>query len=674
MSGEFVICKICGSKLKQITQNHLTHKHNNMRLSEYVEKYPNSELLCKSLRSKLKENNPMKQQVHIDKIIQTKLRRYGTLSVNVEKRLQTWYENGQDIKLSERMKMDNPTKYKSVRDKISSSLKTTYRDNPELAESKKQTGFSMLRKQGKYRSIMEQKGLWTPESKKSEKTIYYEAVEAWTEWSYQNYFNNIPDARKRSREYHLDHKISKHYGFENDIDPAVIGHYCNLEVIPGRLNESKHINNSIDLSDLVKLIELSEFNLPKRILLTCGGAAGHMNHPYEKHNLTFGDLKEIITLALSGKLDIEKTVTEKTDGQNIFVTYKDGQVGFARNKTTIKQPMSKEELIMKFDGRGEVQQAFAKAATDIEAALLQIPSDKLDAIFKNGTVFANMEIIYPSNKNVISYDVAVLQFHDMIQFDENANPVGKSKEGAVTLQKIIDDANASIQQTFKIIPPKHLNLKAVPNFEEKKNELIDKVNELENKYDLKDSDPVSKYHEAWWRQLIVDKAEELNYMIPDYVLNGLIRRWAYLDKNAIDYKKLNQMISNQEFFDWVKVFDKQEFKDYQKENMQPFEDIFIQLGTEVLQNIEGFLALNPKTTKSKLRKSVKQAIKDIKNTKDPKQLKKLYTQLKRIHNAGGFEKLSPAEGIVFVYKGDTYKLTGLFAPINQLLGIVRYNR
>ncbi len=44
-------------------------------------------------------------------------------------------------------------------------------------------------------------------------------------------------------------------------------------------------------------------------------------------------------------------------------------------------------------------------------------------------------------------------------------------------------------------------------------------------------------------------------------------------------------------------------------------------------------------------------------------------ELERIQAIGGFEKLVPTEGIVFVYKGKTYKLTGLFAPINQLLGI-----
>ena len=35
----------------------------------------------------------------------------------------------------------------------------------------------------------------------------------------------------------------------------------------------------------------------------------------------------------------------------------------------------------------------------------------------------------------------------------------------------------------------------------------------------------------------------------------------------------------------------------------------------------------------------------------------------------GKDKIVPNEGIVFIYKGNTYKLTGTFAPLNQILGI-----
>ena len=64
--------------------------------------------------------------------------------------------------------------------------------------------------------------------------------------------------------------------------------------------------------------------------------------------------------------------------------------------------------------------------------------------------------------------------------------------------------------------------------------------------------------------------------------------------------------------------------------------------------------------------------KQIENSGDLDVLKKLEYQLKRIEDIGGFDKLVPSEGIVFIYKGKTYKLTGLFAPVNQLLGLTKY--
>ena len=39
---------------------------------------------------------------------------------------------------------------------------------------------------------------------------------------------------------------------------------------------------------------------------------------------------------LKGKLNIEAGVQEKTDGQALAITFKNGKVGAARNKTTIK--------------------------------------------------------------------------------------------------------------------------------------------------------------------------------------------------------------------------------------------------------------------------------------------------------------------------------------------------
>ena len=92
--------------------------------------------------------------------------------------------------------------------------------------------------------------------------------------------------------------------------------------------------------------------------ITEGGAAGHMAHPYDDYSLTFGDMKEIVARALEGRLDIESAVTEKTDGQNIQVTWKNGQPGFARNKGTVINPMTPDQLIADFERK--YQESIAK--------------------------------------------------------------------------------------------------------------------------------------------------------------------------------------------------------------------------------------------------------------------------------------------------------------------------
>ena len=51
------------------------------------------------------------------------------------------------------------------------------------------------------------------------------------------------------------------------------------------------------------------------------------------------------------------------------------------------------------------------------------------------------------------------------------------------------------------------------------------------------------------------------------------------------------------------------------------------------------------------------------------QIQKLKSELERLNKLGGIEKIVASEGLVFVYNGKTYKLTGTFAPLNQILGI-----
>jgi hypothetical protein len=404
-----------------------------------------------------------------------------------------------------------------------------------------------------------------------------------------------------------------------------------------------------------------------------GGAAGHMAHPYDDHSLSFGDVKEIIARALGGYLDIEAAVTEKTDGQNIQVTYKNNQIGFARNKGTVINPMSVQEIQDKFGGRGPISDAFGNAAEDLAEAFNRVDPETLNGIFKNGRVFANMEIIYPATKNVISYDVAVLQFHNLVEYDEAGNTVQTDLTGGGALQGIIQDANAHLQKTFSFIPPQRIKIGRLEDFEDQQAAFFSEVDQLESRYNLKDTDLVSDYHKAWWADIIREKAQAVGYEIPDSILSLLINRWAFFDKST-SIVAVKKQIDNVDFANWVTEFDKKDFKTYYKQNMEPFESIFLRLGAVVLRNAQNFLAANPSKSAQELKKDLADLIRELQTTNDINSIKKLEHELKRIQRLGGFEAIVPSEGVVFVYGGNTYKLTGAFAPVNQILGVLKYAR
>jgi hypothetical protein len=408
-------------------------------------------------------------------------------------------------------------------------------------------------------------------------------------------------------------------------------------------------------------------------LIKEGGAAGHMAHPYDDHSLSFGDVKEIIARSLGGRLDIEAAVTEKTDGQNIQVTYKNGAIGFARNKGTVINPMSVQEIQEKFGGRGPISDAFGNAAEDLAEAFTRVNPQTLNGIFKNGRVFANMEIIYPATKNVISYDVAVLQFHNLVEYDEQGNIVETDLTGGGILQGIIQEANAHLQKTFSFIPPQRIKIGRLENFEDQQAAFFAEADQLKDRYGLTDTDLVSDYHKAWWADVIREKAQAVGYEIPDSVLSLLIARWAFFDKST-SIVAVKKQIDNADFANWVNEFDKKDFKTYYKQNMDPFESLFLRLGAVVLQNAQNFLAANPSKSAQELKRDLADLIRELQTTNDINSIKKLEHELRRIQRLGGFEAIVPSEGVVFVYGGNTYKLTGAFAPVNQILGVLKYAR
>ena len=399
-------------------------------------------------------------------------------------------------------------------------------------------------------------------------------------------------------------------------------------------------------------------------LLIEGGAYGHMSHPFDDKGLTFGDFKQIINNALQGRLDLETSATEKTDGQNLFITWNKKLLA-ARNTGDVKRGgMDAKGVKLKFANRGNIEKAFNYAMRDLAKAIKGLSDKQKKKIFNDGNNWVNMEIMYPASANVIVYDAPYLQFHNVLQY-KDGKAIGSVTDGARILAGMIAQINQNMQKGFSIIGPKVLTVNPHQDFASKKPYFISKLSSLMSKYKMKDSNTFGEYHQAWWEDFISKKFSNID----NTVLVGLVKRWAFFDKSfRIDKKNF----PDEKMLEQAKKFDKINHADQVKKNMFPFETLFFELGAEVLKNVEGFLAASPDRAVQSIRRQVAKAITDVRKGGDLKKLNRMKAQLAKIDAIGGFKTIIPSEGLVFVYKGNTYKLTGAFAPVNQITGMMAF--
>jgi len=402
-------------------------------------------------------------------------------------------------------------------------------------------------------------------------------------------------------------------------------------------------------------------------LLLEGGAYGHMNHPFDiEMNLTFGDLKQIVVRALNGDLELAR---EKTDGQALAISWVNGRLVAARNKSHLKNKgegaMTIGQVATNFAGRGALTDAYTFAMKDLSAAVSALTEPQKKKIFKDGACFMNLEVIYPKNANVIPYGQNLLVFHGTFEYDESGEVIGENQQAASILAGMIKQVNKHVQSTYTIQGPPMLSLPKSEELTKKQGKYISMINKLQSEYKLSDSAGVADYHQAYWTDLVNKNAKGLDAQQKI----GLVKRWAFGDKGF-----RIATIQDAKIKAWADNMDKKDQAKISKENIMKFEEIFLGVGADVLAFAQSVLTANPSDATKKMRAELGSAIKSLKANGTASQLDKLKIELQRLNSLGGFDKIVPNEGLVFVYNGNTYKLTGAFAPLNQILGIFKFSR
>ena len=77
---------------------------------------------------------------------------------------------------------------------------------------------------------------------------YYRAVWRYTNRNYKKFMSN----QKRNRQNHLDHILSIVKGFNNNLDPIIVGSIYNLRIISSVANRKKSYKSDITIEELIK--------------------------------------------------------------------------------------------------------------------------------------------------------------------------------------------------------------------------------------------------------------------------------------------------------------------------------------------------------------------------------------------------------------------------------------
>ena len=406
-----------------------------------------------------------------------------------------------------------------------------------------------------------------------------------------------------------------------------------------------------------------------------GGGGGHIDHLYQDGKLTFGEMKQIFNDVFQGKV----VLLEKIDGQNLMVTYKDGGFRFARNKSTLRDPMDISRLERYFDGNPKVREAYVTSANNLVKALNTIQGQDLARVFRNGQNYANIEIVYPPVKNVLDYgNRCFLQINGVDCFDGKFNRIKSDEEASKWLYETLKSHDALKQEMFEITEPNILRMKNSVNAKKALDILMEDFNRLIDGYSLKTS--IQDYANDRLKRYIYNVCNKNNLEVePDcqFVreladrLNNASRRRPTKADIGCFAKRDGINVHGDDYLKTIQYLD--ETRDEMNEEiMRPIETIVMKAGNLLLKNLSGFMAADPQKTSQKLVQKLEETISAIEAdsshiTSD--KLKAFRRNMRKIEEWK--DRYMPSEGCVIKLPGGKcYKVVGSFGACNQIMHLL----
>jgi hypothetical protein len=401
-------------------------------------------------------------------------------------------------------------------------------------------------------------------------------------------------------------------------------------------------------------------------------------HLYDNRDLSYNDIAGILSKASQGGLE----GTEKTDGFNIYLGFKDGEARAARNKGDMRRGGMNAAAVAarNYKGGPQIRQIYVDSFRAFEKAMLSLSEEERAKLFgPDGEIFYNTEILgmlqpeepddEPRPANVIKYDPSMITIHPAGH--KRYNPETNSLEVVDVSQnaKVLD---AAVDRFAEALAGEDFQLARTA---------VAQLNKLDNDHDLNIA--LSRIQKSGLtgdmtiNDLLTDRisqvVNERFSILAEERRQAIIARVLKLEGHpsitAIK-KGLPKDIANE-----VSKFVKEESIVPIRKVIAPIEDAIHDLAVELLSGLESAYILDNKAEVERLRKEVEAAIANIKQYAgegSDKAHEMLYRQLLKLKH---HDKIDTAvEGFVFQHDGNLYKFTGNFAPVNHLLGLFKYGR
>jgi hypothetical protein len=381
----------------------------------------------------------------------------------------------------------------------------------------------------------------------------------------------------------------------------------------------------------------------------------HIIAPHEDTSLLLSDLVQMGNDLLTGKVE---NIEEKIDGQNLTFTVINSELQFFNkglNPSRLSRAISGEQPGIMLRDMNRYSKDIRSSFEFFYKELAEVLDENVgltEKTFQNGKFVIEGAMLTNSGENTVTYRTCNLI---AIQFVSMFGDTPDTESYSLLMEKI-NEGWSYMPPSIKSVPILEYSEKAPRfSFEQSIEELVDNVG-------LNMSHTVGDLN-----QKLTEAYLKANMNIPIGLVEDASRRLALSQKSALSHRSFSDKK------DWKRFQEIEERHTVAQASLAPFEEILQRLTFDVMEQYPpqqaGQVPGASWATIDRVTALIEAA--QDKNIKAPKRtLDRINDTIKRLNQR---ELYRNAEGIVFEYKGQLYKLTGIFTPINKILGYFKYD-